>query len=152
MGLIRSGMITLDAYSEEEQLTACLWPIVREMIKTAIENRQQLIVEGCYISVRWQEDFSAAYLQAIRSVWLLMSDAYICDRFDEILAHADIIEQRKADDCTMAELREDNARLRRPVCLVRPPSCADRRTVSRRYPGSGAKGDPLTFQFHLPVA
>lgn len=121
MGLIRSGMITLDAYSEEEQLTACLWPIVREMIKTAIENRQQLIVEGCYIPVRWQEDFSAAYLQAIRSVWLLMSDAYICDRFDEILAHADIIEQRKADDCTMAELREDNARLRRLCALYALP-------------------------------
>ena len=26
-----------------------LWPIVREIIKTAIENRQDLIVEGCYV-------------------------------------------------------------------------------------------------------
>ena len=47
MGLIRSGQTELTP-EDDEALTACLWPIVREMIKTAIENRQDLTVEGCY--------------------------------------------------------------------------------------------------------
>lgn len=47
MGLIRSGNTALTAY-DDGLLTLCLWPIVREMVKTAIENGQNLIVEGCY--------------------------------------------------------------------------------------------------------
>lgn len=48
MGFIRSGYTKLTP-GDDEKLTDYLWPIVREMIKTAIENRQNLIVEGCYI-------------------------------------------------------------------------------------------------------
>lgn len=48
MGLIRSGNINLNA-KDDEQLTPYLWRIVREIIKTAIENKQNLIVEGCYV-------------------------------------------------------------------------------------------------------
>ena len=57
MGLIRSGQTTLTP-SDDAQLTDYLWPIVRELIKTAIENRQNLIVEGCYIPFTWRADFS----------------------------------------------------------------------------------------------
>ena len=53
MGLIRSGNTSLTPVSEEEALTEYLWPIVCEMIKTAIENEQNLIVEGCYIPYDW---------------------------------------------------------------------------------------------------
>ena len=45
MGLIRSGQTNLTPM-DDEKLTDYLWPIVREMIKTAIENEQNLIVEG----------------------------------------------------------------------------------------------------------
>ena len=38
MGLIRSGK-TAFTPEDDEALTDYLWPIVREMIKTAIENR-----------------------------------------------------------------------------------------------------------------
>ena len=48
MGLIRSGQTNLTV-EDDEQLTKYLWSIVVEMIKTAIENKQNLIVEGCYI-------------------------------------------------------------------------------------------------------
>ena len=48
MGLIRSGNTHLTPMDDEE-LTLYLWPILREMIKTVIENRQNLIIEGCYI-------------------------------------------------------------------------------------------------------
>lgn len=46
MGLIRSGHTKLTPLSDDNDLTEYLWPIVREMIKTAIENNQNLIVEG----------------------------------------------------------------------------------------------------------
>ena len=41
MGLIRSGNTDLTPLSDDEKLTEYLWPIVREMIKTAIENKQK---------------------------------------------------------------------------------------------------------------
>lgn len=65
MGLIRSGQTELTPM-DDELLTDYLWPIVREMIKTAIENRQSLIVEGCYIPFTWQQDFAPKYLEQIR--------------------------------------------------------------------------------------
>ena len=46
MGLIRSGNTVLTP-EDDDALTDYLWPIVREIIKTAIENKQNLIVEGC---------------------------------------------------------------------------------------------------------
>lgn len=62
MGLIRSGNTELTPMSDDTDLTAYLWPIVREMIKTAIENNQNLIVEGCYVPFDWQKDFDTEYL------------------------------------------------------------------------------------------
>ena len=44
MGLIRSGNTDLTPM-DDDALTVYLWPIVREMIKTAIENRRYLQAE-----------------------------------------------------------------------------------------------------------
>ena len=44
MGLIRSGNTSLTPLSDDGELTAYLWPIVREMLKTAIESGQNMIV------------------------------------------------------------------------------------------------------------
>ena len=60
MGLIRSGQTTLTPMDDEE-LVGYLWPIVREMIKTAVENRQNLIVEGCYIPTNALDHFEEEY-------------------------------------------------------------------------------------------
>ena len=108
MGLIRSGQTDLTPLSETDALTSYLWPIVREMIKTAIENNQNLMVEGCYIPSGWQHDFDEHYLPAIRFVCLAMSDNYIDSHFEEIKAHAFDIESRLDDDCTIESLKEDN--------------------------------------------
>ena len=96
MGLIRSGQTDLSV-EDDDALTAYLWPIVREIVKTAIENRQNLIVEGCYIPFDWRKDFDSAYLAHIRFLCLAMSDAYIDARFDEIKAHGSDIESRLDD-------------------------------------------------------
>ena len=45
MSLIRSGHSHLTP-KDDKELTDFLWPIVREMVKTVIENKQNLIVEG----------------------------------------------------------------------------------------------------------
>ena len=112
MGLIRSGHTALTPVSDDEALTAYLWPILREMIKTAIENRQDLIVEGCYIPFTWAEEFAPEYLEEIRFICLVMSEAYIQDHFDDIRKFANVIEKRVDDgDCTMESVLRDNAQM-----------------------------------------
>ena len=112
MGLIRSGQTTLTPLSDDGVLTDYLWPIVREMVKTAIENRQNLIVEGCYIPLDWATDFAPEYLREIRFYCLVMSERYINTHFDDICKYAKVIEDRGADvDCTLEALLRDNARM-----------------------------------------
>ena len=111
MGLIRSGNTTLTV-EDDEALTAYLWPIVREMVKTAIENRQNLIVEGCYIPFDWQGDFDARYLAEIRFLCLAMTDAYIDAHFDDIVRHGSDIETRLDEGCTVEGLKRDNRAVR----------------------------------------
>ena len=65
MGLIRSGNTKLTPMSDDKDLTTYLWPIVREMVKTAIENKQNLVVEGCYIPFNWQKGFENEYTKII---------------------------------------------------------------------------------------
>lgn len=110
MGLIRSGNTTLTPLSNAGALTEYLWPIVREMIKTAIENEQNLVVEGCYIPFEWTEDFEKEYLDKIRFYCLVMSDKYIENHFDDIRKFASVIENRGDDEgCTLEMVRRDNA-------------------------------------------
>lgn len=112
MGLIRSGNTNLTPMSDDEDLTACLWPIVREMVKTAIENRQNLIVEGCYIPFDWEKDFSEEYLEHIKYVCLVMSGDYIKNHFADIKKYANVIEDRLDDEwCTLESVLADNARM-----------------------------------------
>ena len=108
MGLIRSGKTTLTP-EDDEALTDYLWPIVREMIKTAIENRQNLIVEGCYIPFDWRKVIEEQYLQSIRFVCLAMTDSFIDAHVNEIRNHASDIETRLYDvDISLESLKEDN--------------------------------------------
>ena len=110
MGLIRSGYTNLTP-EEDGGLTAYLWPVVREMIKTAIENRQNLIVEGCYIPFDWAEDFEEEYRDQIRYYCLIMSERYIRDHFADIERYACVIEDRLDDAwCTEENVLEDNRR------------------------------------------
>ena len=108
MGLIRSGNTDLTPLSDDEDLTGYLWPVVREMIKTAIENNQNLIVEGCYVPFDWEKDFTEAYLENIKYYCFIMSENYIRNNFDKIKSHANIIEKRLDDDLAMEDIMHDN--------------------------------------------
>ncbi len=109
MGLIRSGKSELTPLDCDSSLTEYLWPIVREIVKTAIENQQNLIVEGCYIPFDWQKDFDARYLSEIRFLCLVMSEEFIRSKFADILGHACCIEKRLDDsECTLQDLLDAN--------------------------------------------
>lgn len=109
MGLIRAGICPLTPTSSDAELTEYLWPVAREIVKTAIENRQNLIVEGCYIPFSWREDFESEYLSDIRYTCLIFSEGYIESRFDDIAAHASDIESRIDDDyLNKAHMLEQN--------------------------------------------
>ena len=108
MGLIRSKNTSLSV-EDDDKLTEYLWPIVRETIKTAIENKQNLIIEGCYIPYNWYKDFDKNYLDNIKSICLVMTNDYIKSHYDKIINHASDIEKRVDDsDCNIENLIKDN--------------------------------------------
>lgn len=110
MGLIRSGRTVLTP-EDDDALTNYLWPIVREMIKTVVENGQSLIIEGCYIPFDWQKDFESKYLEHIRYYCLAMSRDYIINHYSDIKGCSNVIEKRLDDDsCTMETLLRVNVR------------------------------------------
>lgn len=124
MGLIRTKMTSLTV-EDDDEMRDFLWPIAAEMVKTAIENRQNLIVEGCYIPADWRSAFSEDYLRSIRSVFLVMNEDYLRTHFDEVRGYADVIEQRLCDDPDLERLircsgwfREECLRCGTPVLEI----------------------------------
>lgn len=109
MGLIRSGNTRLTPTSDDRLLTDYLWKIVREMVKTAIENKQNLIVEGCYIPFDWAKDLEQEYLEEIRFCCLVFSEKYIDRHFDDIRRFANVVENRMEDGYTAEAARRENA-------------------------------------------
>ena len=108
MGLIRSGNTALTT-EDDDALTDYLWPVVREIVKTAIENEQNLIVEGCYVPSDWRRDFDERYLPFIRFICLAMTEEYLERHFDEIIAHESDIESRLIEaDVTLEGLKACN--------------------------------------------
>lgn len=109
MGLIRSGQTELTP-EDDDLLTPYLWCIVREIIKTAIENGQDLIVEGCYIPFDWENDFDPGYLEQIEYICLIMSRRYLEDHGDDVVRFENVIEQRIIDEVDIVGLIEENER------------------------------------------
>lgn len=107
MGLIRSGKTPLTP-NDDEKLTPYLWSIVKEIIKTAIENEQNIIIEGCYIPFDWQKDFDETYLTQIKYYCLVMSADYIENNFSDILKFENVIEKRISCEVNKDDLIKDN--------------------------------------------
>ena len=108
MGLIRCNFTTISV-SDDAKLTQFLWPLVKEIIKTAIENNQNLIIEGCYIPFDWEKDFSKEHLTQIKYYCLIMSKDYIQKHFSDILANESIVEQRlTSGDLVQGNLIKEN--------------------------------------------
>ena len=108
MGLIRSKNTELTP-EDDDKLTEYLWPIAREMAKTAIENNQNLIIEGCYIPFDWKKDFSPEYLAAMREYCLVMTESYIRRNFRDIQRYSNVIEWRAEGFVDIDALVRENA-------------------------------------------
>lgn len=110
MGLIRSKTIDLTVF-DDNKLTSYLWPIIREIIKTAIENQQNLVIEGCYLPFDWKHDFNNEYLDYIHFYCLVMTRNYIETHFLDIQTYAAIIERRLDDSyLTKEQLIYENSK------------------------------------------
>lgn len=111
MGLIRSGKCNLSPEAPDSQMTEYLWPVTREIIKTAIENKQNLIVEGCYVPFSWESDFDDLYLQEIKYICLCFDGKYIEEHYSDIMQYEGCIENRIDDVyCTVDLLKRENRR------------------------------------------
>lgn len=98
MGLIRTNNTSLTPNSSELELTSYLWPIIREIIKTNIENKQNLIIEGVYIPCLINNEFSEDYLRNIKFINIVFSESYIRNNFDLIISKSNVIENRIVND------------------------------------------------------
>ncbi|MFA9378349.1 MAG: adenylate kinase [Lachnotalea sp.] len=115
MGLIRSGLTNLTP-DDDYKMTDLLWPIVKEMIKTAIENHQNMIIEGCYFPYDWNTYFAPEYLKNIKFICLVMSSKYIEEHFSDIKKYASVIENRVEDDYCKKELLIRDNRISLAMC------------------------------------
>lgn len=108
MGLVRSGNTNLTV-EDDEKLTEYLWKIIKEIIKTNIENNQNLIIEGCYIPFNWKDSFEEEYLKQIKYICLIMTEKYINANYDNIKLHENVIENRKCkEDIDIEEMKREN--------------------------------------------
>ena len=108
MGFIRSGMTDLTV-EDDLEMRYWMWPFVTGMIKTAIENDQNLILEGCYIPVEWKDSFNEEELSHIKCIFIVMSEAYIRNHIADITDYANVIEKRIADEIDMERLIDCSA-------------------------------------------
>lgn len=108
MGIYRSnpdcGFTPLD---HDDKIGKQLWPIVREMIKTVIENEQHLIVEGTYIDPAYLADFEARYRKQMIPIFITFSESYIRTAFHSaIIENRNAIEKRLTSDEEMEGLKD----------------------------------------------
>ena len=108
MGLIRSNYTELTV-NDDEKLTDYLWKIVKELIKTNIENKQNIIIEGCYIPFDWKKYFNEEYLKEIKYICLIMTEKYLKSNYQTIIKYENIIENRKVTEIlNLDELIKEN--------------------------------------------
>lgn len=108
MGLIRSKNTNLTV-EDDDKLTDYLWAIIKEIVKTNIENNQNIIIEGCYIPFNWKDDFEEKYLKQIKYTCLIMTEEYINKNYDNIKMYENSIEDRKnKEDIDIKELIKEN--------------------------------------------
>ena len=103
MAFIRTKKTDLTV-EDDYEMRYFLWPFAAEMVKTAIENDQNMIVEGCYIPREWKQSFTDEYLSHIYCTFITMSDDYIRRNFKLIQEKANVIEHRLDDELDMERL------------------------------------------------
>ena len=91
-----------------------MWPIIKGMIMTNIENDHSIILEGFQLLPHLVKDFPPEYQKNILPVFLLFSEHYIRDNFDgKIIRYRSAVERRgDIDDLDAESLVSDTQRLK----------------------------------------
>ena len=77
MGLIRGNKYCDFSSTDNDKTIAYkLWPVVKGIIMTNIENNQHIIIEGCYIPPEHIKDFEPEYLAEIIAFYIGFSKNY----------------------------------------------------------------------------
>lgn len=111
MGLFRGdkncGFTPLDS---TEIIGDQLWPILKGIIITNIENNQAIIIEGSYILPHYIKDLDINYSKKIISVFMGFSTHYIKENFEtKIVKYRNAIELRSwSEDRTITDLIEEH--------------------------------------------
>lgn len=115
MGMFRSGMSYGFTPSDDDYIIGeKLWPIVKGIVMTNIENRQNIIIEGCYLLPHLVKDFEQDYLEQITTIFIVFSEKYIRENFlSNIKNYRNIIETRGySEDRSIAQFINQHSRLR----------------------------------------
>jgi len=95
-----------------------LWPILKGMVLTCIENEQNLIVEGCYLHPEKIREIEASYPEHILSFYLGFSPSYIEKYFDSrICKYRSVIEKRKYECEDTAESYARETMKQKELCM-----------------------------------
>jgi len=110
MGIIRGcSECDFTPESDEEIITKNLWPIIKGIIMTNIENNQNIIIEGVYLPYNL-DDLETEYVSKIIFCKICFSEEYINKYMDnKIIKNKSIIEYRRYDfGYTVEKYIEDN--------------------------------------------
>lgn len=105
MGLIRGGIA--DGFSvadKDEVISEKMWPVIDGIIRTNIENEQNIIIEGCYLPQKQVKKLKEEYIGVIWEMYICFSKQYIIENFEEqILKNRSVIERRLYEEENSAE-------------------------------------------------
>ena len=108
LGIWFGSLINDGINKKYEDYTSAIQATTPEEFRAAIENKQNLIVEGCYIPTDWKKYFDKYNLEEIKAFCLVMSEKYIRNNFEDIRKYENVVENRIFNDCTMESLIEGN--------------------------------------------
>lgn len=118
MGLIRSNQCSFLASDDDHIIEKELWPITLGIIETNIENKQNIIIEGCYLPQKEVGELKNKYPNQIKEFYLILSEKYILQHFEDgVLRYRNVIENRLYDeDRSVEEIIEENTK-QKQLCL-----------------------------------
>ncbi|GAB6931111.1 hypothetical protein JCM10914A_50940 [Paenibacillus sp. JCM 10914] len=115
MGLYRADKrCEFTPLDSNEHISHRLWPILKGIIMTNIENEQHLIIEGCYVMPHQIAEFEKDYSERIISVFLGFSSRYVEQNFHtRIVKYRNVIEQRQSlEETQVPEYIQEHADFR----------------------------------------
>lgn len=80
---------------DDNVISEKIWGVIKGIIDTCQENNQNIILEGCYLL---HEKIKNILCDDITAFYLVFSESYIYNNFDNIIKFENIIENRKYSD------------------------------------------------------